>query len=320
MNSLEWNQAYKHSKTDQAFKGTNAMDTAPGHPGWIEISVNIDSDAHEAVSTFLFDLGCEGIVTESFKDTTIKGYLVFQKNIEDIQNRISLFLDGLDKIFTGLNPPKFEINSIENQDWDTGWRKFFKPDQVSDNLLILPEWEPIPVSLKCHYIKIDPGPAFGTGQHPTTRMCLLGLEKYASSDRWTMLDVGTGSGILALYGAKLGAERIVALDNDPEAIRWAERNIELNALSKKIELSLKPLKEWGEMFFIITANLILGTILELCPFFPSGLSPEGRLILSGILGEQVEKAETSLHENDLYTEEVIYKEEWACLIVKRGTY
>jgi ribosomal protein L11 methyltransferase len=290
--------------------------TSPEHPGWLEISVDVDPAAHEALSAFLFDMGCEGVVSEDFDDYTLKAYLPFQKDLEDIRNKIQLFLQGLGDIFSEARASELKIRAIKDQDWGISWRRFFHADQVTQNLMVIPEWEPVPSSLKCHFIKIDPGPAFGTGQHPTTRMCLMSMERPCFKGIWTMLDIGTGSGILAIYGVKLGAKRVAAIDNDPEAVRWAKRNIELNGLLSEIELSSRPLAEWKERFSLVTANLILGTILDLSPCFPGILAPDGRLILSGILRDQVREVEERLNEYGLYMEDRIFQEEWACLTVQ----
>jgi ribosomal protein L11 methyltransferase len=262
-------------------------------------------------------MGCEGIISEDFKDFSLKAYLPFRKNFEDIRTRIEQFIHGLGDIFPEARSSEIEIHAIKDQDWGLTWRRFFHADQVTPNLMVIPDWEPIPASLKCHAIKVDPGPAFGTGQHPTTRMCLISMEKPFFKGPWTMLDIGTGSGILAIYGAKLGAERVAAIDIDSEAIAWAKRNIELNSLPVEIELSSRPLAEWKENFSLVTANLVLGIILDLSPHFPRILKPDGRLILSGVLKEQVMEVEERLHEYRLYMEDAIFQEEWACLIVKR---
>jgi len=291
--------------------------TTPEHPGWLEISIDVDPVAHEALSAFLFDMGCEGVVSEDFKDYSLKAYLLFQKDLEDIRSKIELFLHDLGDIFPEARSYKVKIHTIKDQDWDSVWRSFFHSDRVTQNLMVIPDWEPIPALLKCHFIKIDPGPAFGTGQHPTTRMCLLSMEKPCFKGPWTMFDIGTGSGILAIYGVKLGADRVAAIDIDPEAVRWAKRNIELNGLILEIELSSKPLAKWEEKFSLVTANLILGTILDLSPYFPRVLAPDGRLILSGILRDQVKEVEARLLEYGLYIEDVIFQEEWACMILKR---
>jgi ribosomal protein L11 methyltransferase len=290
------------------------MDSINEHPGWIEISINIDPVAHEALSAFLFDIGCEGVVSESFKDTTIRAYLQFHEDIEETRNRIDLFLHDLKEIFPEAGEYSLKLERLEHQDWDTGWRKFFKPDQVSDNLLILPVWEPAPATSIKHIIKIDPGPAFGTGHHPTTRMCLMAMEDAGFTNPWTMLDVGTGSGILAIYGTKLGAKEVMAVDNDPEAVRWAQRNIEINEMPVHIDLSITPIEDINKQYNVVMANLILGTILELMGQLKRVLAPDGLLILSGILKEQVAEVEKKIIENGLKTDRVIYMEEWACMI------
>jgi ribosomal protein L11 methyltransferase len=292
------------------------MDTVNEHPGWIEVSININPVAHEALSSFLFDMGCEGVVSESFQDRTMRGYLPFRQNIEEIRNRVELFLQDLRDIFPEAKDYSVKLERLEQQDWDTGWRRFFKPDQVSEKLLILPVWEGIPSTIS-HIIRIDPGPAFGTGHHPTTRMCLMAMEEAASPCQWTMLDVGSGSGILAIYGAKLGAFEVAAIDNDPEAVRWAERNIEINEIPVPIRLSITPIQDIKNQYNLVTANLILGTILELFNELFNVVAPNGRLILSGILREQVEDVEKKIIEKGLNLEGVRYMEEWACIIVRK---
>jgi ribosomal protein L11 methyltransferase len=292
------------------------MNSTNEHPGWIEISININPIAHEALSSFLFDIGCEGVVSESFNDPTLRAYLQFREDIEETRNRIELFLYDLKDILPETGDYSLKLERLEQQDWDTGWRRFFKPDRISENLLILPVWEDMP-STTGHVIRIDPGPAFGTGHHPTTRMCLMAMEEADLPDQWGMLDVGTGSGILAIYGSKLGAGEVAAIDNDPEAVRWAERNIEINDIPVPVELSVTPIEEICKQYGIVTANLILGTILELFDQLARVVAPNGLLILSGILREQVADVEKKILEKGLKTERVKHMEEWACIIVRK---
>ena len=292
------------------------MPSTPEHPGWLEISVNINPVAHEALSAFFFDINCEGIVSESFKDTILKAYLPFPEDLEGIRVRTECFLQKLKDIFPDVNFYKLNISHVEDEDWDIIWRRFFRPVQITQRLLIIPAWKPVPSALTCHVIRIDPGPAFGTGQHPTTRMCLNAMEKVCLGGSWTMLDVGTGSGILAIYGAKLGAGRVVAIDIDPEAVRWAKRNIELNDLPVEVELYSTPLENFKQRFSLIAGNLILGTILDLSSCFPRVMAPEGRLILSGILRKQIGEVEEKLGQYGLFRDQVLFQEEWACLILK----
>jgi ribosomal protein L11 methyltransferase len=287
------------------------------HPRWLEISIHTHPVAYEALSAFLFDLGCEGVITEAFQDRTVKAYLPFHEDVEKIRNRINLFLRHLKKIFPEIPSPVLSFKEIEDQDWGTSWKKFFRPQRVTQGLMVFPAWESVQSSLDCQVIRIDPGPAFGTGQHPTTRLCLEAMEKAQLPGAWTMLDVGTGSGILAIYGAMLGAARVVAIDTDPEAVRWAEKNIALNALSKEIELSSRPISDWRDSFSLLAANLIVGTILEMLPDFSRVLASGGWLILSGILREQVKEVEEGFDEYALHKAQLLYQEEWACLIARK---
>jgi ribosomal protein L11 methyltransferase len=286
---------------------------------WLEISIDIHPDAHESVSAFLFDLGCSGVVSEDFQHGPLKSYLTFPENLDGIRNRISVFLESLKKIFPEIPYPEIRLTKIEDQDWSLTWRRFFHADRVTSKLMVLPPWEPVPDIGGSHVIRIDPGPAFGTGQHPTTRMCLQAMGRIPKAGLRAMLDVGTGSGILSIYGAKLGANKILAIDKDPQAIIWAEHNIELNSLSGTIELSATPLEQVTGNFSVLTANLILSEILEMLHHFHRLLEPEGYLIVSGILIDQVEKVNTVLREYRFGDPETLFKNEWVCIISRKGS-
>ena len=286
---------------------------------WLEISIDIHPVAHESVSAFLFDLGCSGVVSKDFQDCPLKSYLTFPENLDGIRNRISIFLGRLKEIFSEIPSPELTLTKIEDQNWNVNWRRFFHADRVTLRLMVLPPWEPVPDVTGGHVIRIDPGPAFGTGQHPTTRMCLEAMEKIPKANLRAMLDVGTGSGILSAYGAKLGARKILAIDKDPEAILWAERNIELNSLSRTVELSAKTLEQVKGKFSVLTANLILREILEMLPHFHRLLEPEGYLIVSGILMDQVIKVKNALREYQFGDPEILFKNEWVCIISRKGS-
>jgi ribosomal protein L11 methyltransferase len=283
----------------------------------VEISITLDPVTHEALGAFLFDLGCEGLVTQGFQDATVKAYLPFMENLEDIRTRIDQFLQKLTTIFPQVGASQVSFKTIEDQDWNRNWRRFFRPDKITHELLIVPAWEPVPDSWNNHIIRLDPGPAFGTGKHPTTRMCLQAMEDLPVGRGWSLLDVGTGSGILSLYGAVLGARRVVALDTDPEAIRWAERNAALNRRMGAIHFALTPLDQIDDHFTVVAANLILGTILDLFPYLSRVMEKEGWLILSGILQGQVPAIEEVLPKYDLIKQGLLELEEWACLVGRR---
>ena len=288
------------------------------HPGWLEITIDVDPSAREACSAFLMDMGCDGVVSEDFDNAVMKAYLPGDSGPETIRKNLETFLENLTELFPGIADPKLNISTINNQDWGTSWRSFFYLEKITDNLMILPAWEAIPDPVKCHVIRIDPGTAFGTGKHETTRMCLQAIEENVPDRSWNMLDVGTGSGILSVYGAMLGAKQITAIDIDPEAVSWAEKNIALNEIPVKIDLSTTPLEEIDKQYDIVAANLIKNTILELNPLFPKVLAADGLIIFSGILKEQIDMIEEDITRYCLKKIKETIIGEWACLLVKKA--
>jgi ribosomal protein L11 methyltransferase len=289
---------------------------SPRH-NWVEIAIRIDPVAHEAVSAILFDLGCTGVTTEDFGDGTLKAYFPAVEDLGAMRKGLEERLHDLIPFFEGLCPPEIECSHLNEEDWGSTWRRFFRTEQVTGSLTVTPAWEPVPETDGGITIRMDPGPAFGTGQHPTTRLCLGAMETIPRPDPWTLLDVGTGSGILAVYGAKLGAGKVVAMDIDPEAVRWAGRNVRLNGLEGNIHLSAVPLDQWKETFFMVTANLILGTILDLMPYFPRVVEPDGWLILSGLLRDQVERVKSPLVNEGLTVYETLFQKEWAAVLARK---
>jgi ribosomal protein L11 methyltransferase len=285
--------------------------------GWLEIAVEIHPIAHEALSAFFFDLGCHGVVSQSFDDCVFRAYLPPGINSKAVRTKIHAFLKSIEEIFPETRSAKVSFEIIENRDWHLLWREHYRPLRISEKLMVFPAWESPPPSFKGVFIRVDPGPAFGTGQHATTQMCLRAIEQCAVSSPWTMLDIGTGSGILAVYGAKLGAEAVLALDNDPDALSWAEKNIALNEVSSSIRLSSLSIREVEDQFSIVVANLILGTILELMPFFCRAVEPRGRLILSGLLKEQTAEVQHALARRGFGEVQVLQEQEWSCLVAKR---
>jgi ribosomal protein L11 methyltransferase len=283
--------------------------------GWLEISIEIHPVARESLSAFLFDLGCTGIVIQDGQDPAVRAYLPAARGLGETRGAIEAFLTEVTKIFPEIKSPGLTLGHLENQDWERDWRRFFYPARVTPTLMIYPAWEPVAApTLGQHVIRIDPGPAFGTGQHPSTRMCLEAMEEVCPPEPWSLLDVGTGSGILAIYGAKLGAVRVVGTDIDAEALRWAERNIQLNGFTKAITLSSKSLLMWEECFSVVTANLILDVIVELMPHLEKVMRPDAVLILSGLLRNQIPTVSSALAAGGLRRKHIRYEEEWACLL------
>ncbi len=285
-------------------------------PGWLVLTVEADPVAHEAISAFLFDLGCTGVAFEQGGPRTISAYLPAKEPIQDIKRKVEAFLMDLSTIFPHMTTPTLNLTLLKEKDWSQGWKRFFQEEWVTDQLLIVPAWKRIPEISKGHVLIMDPGPAFGTGKHPTTRMCLRAMERAEKPSPWHMLDVGTGSGILAIYAARLGAERILGIDIDPEAIRWARRNAELNRLSNRIEISGKALNEISEQFDLVAANLVYEEIMGLMFHLISVTKEGGTLILSGLLRDQVSDVVQAAQQKGLVVEGTDFMDEW-CTIVGR---
>jgi len=283
---------------------------------WAKISIRIHPAAHESMSAFLFDLGCTGIVLEDKQNDQLSAYLPLIGDLDTIRGRLGIFLEQVRAIFPQIPTPDLEFATLPDENWALSWQRFFHSEAVTALLTVYPPWERPPTA-RGHKICMDPGPAFGTGKHATTRMCLEAIEEIGLPASFSMLDVGTGSGILAIYGAKLGADSVLAMDKDPEALRWAGHNIELNRLSGLISLSGGELRDLRRSFHLVTANVLLGPILDMLPDLSRLLRPQGYLILSGLLSEQVQRVDAALGAGLLRKETERHRDEWAALVCRR---
>ncbi|MFN6201653.1 MAG: 50S ribosomal protein L11 methyltransferase [Acidobacteriota bacterium] len=208
---------------------------------------------------------------------------------------------------------RVESLTIADQDWLAEWKKGYEPVEIGERLLICPSWKREKVAGTSRLIiEIDPGMAFGTGTHETTRGCLEMIEKYWQGG--SLLDVGTGTGILARAAARLhpGA-RVVGFDNDPEAIEVANENAAINGLTDDLELEVNRLSAYaGQEFDLVVANLTADVIIPLAADFPTVMRPGSFLILSGILREQEEQVKKAL---DQFTwREAKPDNEWVTLV------
>ncbi len=190
----------------------------------------------------------------------------------------------------------WSCSELADEDWSETWKAHFKPLRVGRHFLVAPTWEPVHPGPEDLLILIDPGRAFGTGHHETTRLCLEWLETRAreqSAERdhapRSLLDVGTGSGILAMGAALLGFENIVGIDNDPEAVEVAVPNIELNGLTGKIRVSCASVEDVQGSFDVVISNIQSMPLIRMSETMVSRVRDGGRLALSGILAEQAEE-------------------------------
>lgn len=292
---------------------------------WLELSCRVDREAAEAVGV-LFARHGRGVVLEDVDSldgeivappdslVTLRTYLSLDETAADKRHEIQRGLWVLTMI---RHVGEMEERELSEQDWADAWKTHFHVHRVGRRLVIKPSWrdyEPEPDDV---VIELDPGMAFGTGLHPTTQLCLAALEDYLLPGQ-RVLDLGTGSGILALAAAKLGAAAVTALDIDPVAVDAARANIAANHLTGGIALAqgTLPRPEPGPTYGLIVANIIARVIRELAPHLAAALSPSGTLIASGILAERQAEVSSALNEVGLRVFECRQSGDWVALVAK----
>jgi ribosomal protein L11 methyltransferase len=252
-------------------------------PPWLQLSLKAPPPALDAVANFLIERGSPGVVLAR---NEVRAFFVRSPRTAALQREIRRFLRDLRKIYPGFEDQPLVWKVLQEKNWANSWRRFFSPIKVGRRLWITPPWVTPPKTRRRHVITIEPGMAFGTGTHATTRGCLEFLEQLVPRfdvGELSALDVGTGSGILAIALAKLGASNVVALDNDPVALKIARANVRVNDVERKIHAARTKLEDLDERFGVVVANLTAETILDLTGPLAERVAPGGYLVLSGIL-------------------------------------
>jgi len=263
---------------------------------WLKACISANPTLEDAIIDYL--LGVMGASIEQSVDTggndiCLNVYLKEQSpdsaTRHVLQEKIQRHLVELAAIFQ-VDVPQITWEQIEDQDWSSNWKIHFKPFSIIENLVIAPTWEEYMATADEKVIVMDPGMAFGTGHHATTSLSLNFLrQRMSGKTGQRVLDVGTGTGILAMGAALFGSARVLGIDNDPEAVRAAGKNLLLNRLENVVEVSLEPLQGIQEEFDIIVANIIHDILAEMRSNFWELLAAGGELVVSGILhGEQEE--------------------------------
>lgn len=308
------------------------------------MSITTTSDGTETMSELLFETGAKGVVIEDkielelflqedidFEyiegeitydfdgDARVKGYLPIdiEANVAliEISKKVQHLLDsdlGID-----IGPGIVSIKEINEEDWAHSWKEYFKTVKVTDSIVIKPSWENYEPTKDEILIDMDPGMAFGTGTHETTILCLQALEDYVS-DKWTILDIGCGTGILGIASVLLGADNAIMVDNDPQAVKIAEENSLKNGTSEKTNIIKGDLLDKIEMQFdLIVANISSNAIEKLIPSLSKVSKPGTHVIFSGILKENTDVIVLLLESNNFTLSEVRSRGDWVAVI---GTY
>lgn len=268
---------------------------------FIEISLEIAPQLQESFSSFLIGIGAGGVWIDGAK---VKGFFdPFKATSEELQKRIRPFFERFNEVGIQIPNRLLNIEKKAEQDWNETWKQFFKPVQVTPGLIVSPPWEKVDCShSQGKVVWIDPGFGFGTGTHPTTKNCLIFLDQllsaHADSSRVRMLDLGSGSGILAIAAAKLGAGEILAAEVDGDAIESMRHNFMINQVTGRIQLRLGSIFQADlNSFHLVVANITAEDLIGLSRDLAGAILPGGRAILSGILVEKkvaLEKAYLAL--------------------------
>ncbi|MBI4468632.1 MAG: 50S ribosomal protein L11 methyltransferase [Acidobacteria bacterium] len=277
------------------------------------VSVQVSSEAEEIASALLIDLGVTGVATLSESDTRSE-LAVYLRERPDAERMLAWISEGLER--GGISDEELQVSVCDfpEEDWMEKWKEGFEPREVGGRWLIAPSWR-LPSAVQDRIlVQIDPGMAFGTGTHETTQLCLLAIERHWTGG--TVLDVGTGSGILAIAAAKLEPQAAVtAIDIDPEALAIARENVIINGVDDRIEVLDVQIADLGERRFdLIVANLTVEALVELVAGFGAMLKPSGRLILSGILTERSGEVSEVFIRSGLDVVERQEAGEWASMV------
>jgi ribosomal protein L11 methyltransferase len=291
---------------------------------WYKISIDVDQTLVDALSDYLVGVtGAEVEISVDDRQPSVTVNAFLQKDEDEVRYRdalgqLSQFVVELADIFQ-VPVPKIDCSIIEDQDWANSWKEHFKPFTIIPGLVIKPTWEEYRAQGDEKVIEMDPGMAFGTGHHATTTLSLelvktIVLEKGCTS----VLDVGTGTGILGMAAALFGAEKILGIDNDPEAVAAAFENVHRNRLEKRMQILPDALGDVEGPFCLVVANIIHNVLIDLADDLAGQVAEGGHLVLSGILtGEQSEHIESLFTGKGFDLRRHLQKKEWSALLFKK---
>ncbi len=311
---------------------------------WYEIKIVTTSEAVEAVSFVLDSVGAEGVWIEDPNDPVyhegnegdwdymdieeVKKNLDFEGArvrcyIELEENKVDKFMDDINEKFesiknSGLDVGEFKVECkpFENRDWNEEWKKHYTTFLVGEKIIVTPSWEEYDVMDDELVVRMDPGGAFGSGTHETTMLCMEILESIVTKDM-TVFDIGTGSGILGITAAKLGAKEVVAVDVDKSAVETAKENVKINEVDNVMNVIE------GDLFDItsgkcdvMVANIIAGVIMLIAPYVKSYINEGGYFVAGGIIDDKVDEVAKAISNAGFSEVHIHSKGEWSVIIGK----
>ena len=314
-------------------------DDAPAG-AWLELAVEADPEAVEAVSEIIgrvatggttvepaFDLVDEGLGAriDPTRPAVVRGYLPAGDGsaAETAQEAAAEVAAGLGHLqaFGLRHIGELRVRTVREADWADAWKAYFPVMRIGRRLVIRPTWRRHRAAADDVVVALDPGMAFGTGLHPTTRLCLAALEPLADDGRLTdarILDVGCGSGILAIAALKLGASTALGVDTDPIAVESTAANAARNGLEDRLSARAGSLPTDTGPFEVVLANLVAGVLIPLAPLLLAEVAPTGTLLASGIFADREDEVREAFESAGLRITDRATEGEWVALVVRRA--
>ena len=308
---------------------------------WAEVSVDTSHEAMDLVSEILQELGAAGVViedpallneyirsglwdytdlkeSEETEVVRVKAYWALDEELEGKLQHLAVRLDGLASNGIDKGAGAVSWKAVADEDWAETWKEFFHTEKIGARTVIKPTWEEYEAKAGEIVVELDPGAAFGTGQHATTSLCIRALEDLVRPGM-TVFDVGTGSGVLAIVAAKLGAKSVEAVDFDPVAVRVARENVRQNDAEDVVRTERSDLLKSvaGEADLII-ANIIADIIVRLFGEVKESLAAGGTMLLSGIIEDRLADVVEAAGQHGFSVEKIEQEKGWAAIIVKGG--
>jgi len=294
--------------------------TVAGGPTYVEVTVDVGEEATEALTNFLWELGAVGVVEETIVDTPARLRAFFPAPVDRdaLAGRVDTFRDGLRAL--GLDAGRHaRLEPLADADWAAAWREHFRPIAVGRTLLVAPPWD-IPATSDRIVLAIEPGRAFGTGHHGTTAGCLELLETLVATDRpKRVIDLGTGSGILAIAAAKLGVAEVLACDTDPDAVAATVSNAERNGIAAGLHAVVADAASLAaEPAPLVLANLLASAHRALAARYRDLVAAGGALVLGGLLDAEAEAITAALAAHGFRLEATRSLEGWTSLALRHA--